>query len=265
MGISNKTDMTKSVPLLACAAMIFVAACTVIQDARLAAPTKYGLEELAPNVYVSSDVDARQRHELLDAIEEARNRVAAIYGSRISDPPIYACSTRKCFESFGGRGDGYAIRGTGILLIPKSFVAHAISHEWSHVELQARIGRSHMGTVPLWFNEGLAVVVGDYPGHSEAIWQEAVANGYPIPPLDDLRSFGQWIAAFKKYPNPKGLNVVYASAGHEVRSWLQQVRLPGLLALIEAVKGGEKFSAAYSRLAVTTSDRTGITLYENTE
>ena len=72
-----------------------------------------------------------------------------------------------------------------------------------------------------------------------------MASGFPIPPMSDLRTIDQRGAAFKKYPNPKGLNVVYSTAGHEVRAWLGRVGQQDLLTLIKAIKSDEQFSAVY--------------------
>ncbi len=226
-----------------------LAGCTLLKQAKLYDPVSYGMEQIAPRVYVSKEVPDAQRRELLNSIEQARNRVTAFYGSLVTDPVVYGCAVRACIESFGGVGDGYAaVKLPGILLWTKSFIPEAIAHEWSHLELFFRIGSSGMRTVPMWFNEGLATVVGGYAGHSEAVWQEAVSSGFLIPPMSDLRTPKQWGEAFRKYSNPKGLNVVYATSGHEVRVWLQRVGHEGLFTLIETIESGVEFSAAYDKL-----------------
>jgi len=214
------------------------------KQARLLDPTSYGMEQIAPRVYVGKEILADQRKQLLQSVETARQRVAAFYGGLVSDPTIYGCATRECIEFFGGMGDGYAVKATGILLWPKSLIPEAIAHEWSHIELYARLD-GRWGGMPGWFNEGLAVVVSDLPHHSEAVYQEAVSSGYPIPLLSDLAG-RQWTPSFmKRYENPKGLNIVYSTVGHEVRMWYQRVGQQGLLKLIEALKSGERFSAVY--------------------
>lgn len=83
--------------------------------------------------------------------------------------------------------------------------------------------------------------------------------------MNDL-SNRQWTPAFmKEYENPKGLNVVYSTAGHEVRIWYQRVGQEGLLKLIEALKSGEKFSAVYhcsmkQRLNIASASNTTLNL-----
>jgi hypothetical protein len=138
-----------------------------------------------------------------------------------------------------------------MLLWTKSFIPEAVAHEWSHIELVARVGRHGIRTVPMWFNEGMATVVGQLPQHCEAVYEEAISSGFPIPPLSELRTEAQWGEAFKKYPNPKGLNVVYSTAGHEVQAWLQRVGRQGLFALMDRLKSGEHFSTAFDAVAET--------------
>lgn len=234
--------------LLVASVTTLLSACSTLKQAKLLEPTWFGLEPIAPRVYVANAVPHNKRQELLVSYEEGKRRIEAFYEGLLTDPSVYGCGDRACIQSFGGVGDGFAAGKLrpGILLWTKTFGAGEIAHEWSHLELVARVGRRQMRTVPMWFNEGLATVVGDIPRHSEPVYQKAVTRGYPIPPLSDLQTQEQWRDAFTKYPNPEGLNVVYATAGHEVRAWLQRVGHQGMHRLIEAIKLGESFDAAFS-------------------
>ena len=156
---------------------------------------------------------------------------------------------RDCYESFNGYGDGRAV-ADGFLLIPKSFGPEAISHEWAHAELYARVGRAGYRQIPMWFHEGLAVAVSKLPNHSDDTLREAERLGLPIPArIKDLESLRVWSNALNDYQNSKGLNVVYSAAGHEVREWLGRAGQQGLLDLLEAVNSGDEFGAAYRRIA----------------
>lgn len=88
----------------------------------------------------------------------------------------------------------------------------------------------------------------DFSTQKIAVELKALARGYPIPLLSELKTREQWRDAFTKFPNPEGPNVVYATAGHEVRAWLQRVGRQGMHGLIEAIKAGESFDAAFSRI-----------------
>jgi hypothetical protein len=227
---------------------IIMSGCSTLKQVKLLKPEWFGMEQIGARVYVDRAVPADKRKALLDGYAEARSRVRAIYGSTLTDPVILGCTDRDCIKRFGGRGDGFAAyKATpSILLSLKIYGPGELAHEWSHIELAARIG--NMKTIPMWFHEGLATIVGAIPRHSEAIYQEAVASAFPIPPLDDLRTIKQWDASFKKYPNPKGLNVVYATAGHEVGIWFDHVGQQGLIEFIEAMKSGGQFDEVYSRI-----------------
>jgi hypothetical protein len=229
---------------------LLLTGCATLKQAKLLEPTWFGMEKIASHVYVANDVPPEKRQELLESYEEGKRRIGAFYGSLLIDATIYGCATRECIESFGGHGDGFAAgkMQSGILLWTKTFGSGEVAHEWSHLELAARVGPEGMRTVPMWFHEGLATVVGDIPRHSEAVYREAVSDGFPIPPLSELRTGTQWGEAFRKYPNAKRLNVVYATAGHEVRAWLQRCGREGLFALIERLKSGERFSTAFDAI-----------------
>lgn len=224
--------------------------CATLKQAKLLKPTWFGMEQIAPHVYSASDVPADKRRELPMLYAEGKRRVEAFYGSLVTDPTIFGCASKECVASFGGYGDGFAAGNVrpSILLWTKVYGAGEVAHEWSHLELAARVGREGLRTVPMWFHEGLATVVGEIPRHSEAVYQEAVSSGFAIPTLGEMTKQAQWGEVFAKYPNPKGLNIPYATAGHEVRAWLQRVGPQGLNDLMAAIKTGESFDAAYYRI-----------------
>lgn len=238
------------IALLVFSVAALLSACSTLKQAKLLQPTWFGLEPLGSRVYVAHDVPENKRQELLASYEEGKRRIATFYDGLRTDPFIYGCGDSACIQAFGGEGDGFAAGKLrpGILLWTKVFGAGEIAHEWSHLELVARVGRRQMRTVPMWFNEGLATAAGDISRHAEPVYQKAVARGYPIPPLSELQTREQWRDAFMKYPNPEGLNIVYATAGHEVRAWLQRVGRQGMYSLIEAIKAGENFDTAFSRI-----------------
>ena len=251
--------------LLVLGLVAFLSGCGTLKEAKLHAPTWFGLEQVAPSVYVSREVTDQQRAQLLASIQQARNQVIEVYGTVISSPEVYACANRDCYESFNGYGDGRAV-ADGFLLLPKSFTPGAISHEWSHVELYTRVGRSGYRKIPMWFHEGLAVAVSKLPNHSDDTLRKAEASGFAIP--RDIKAFGElkvWSSALKEYQNADGLNVMYAAAGREVRNWLKRVGSRGLLELIEAVNSGEDFVVAYDRIpqtAVTVVDHASNPRFE---
>ncbi len=240
---------TVAARLLVAGLAALLVGCGTLKEAKLNVPTWFGLEEIAPGVYASPEVTAEQRAQLRSSIQKAMGQAIEVYGAVVSSPVVYACADRRCYESFNGYGDGRAVGPTGILLLPKSFIPEAIGHEWSHVELYTRVGRAGYRQVPMWFHEGLAVVVSRLPQHSEETLRQAERLGLPIPP--DIKALGAlkvWSQALKQYHNDQGLNVMYAAAGQEVREWLSRAGTGGLQELIDAINAGEGFMVAYERI-----------------
>lgn len=226
--------------------MLLASGCGILKESKLLSPTENGLVEIAPRVYVSAEKSDELQKKLLVSLASAKGQIIEIYGSVISNPNVYAFYDREHFESFNGFGDGRAVfsfGNSGIMLIPKSIIPEAIAHEWSHNELLARVGRSGLRTIPVWFNEGLAVITSKLPRHSEEVWAELKQDGVDLPKIGELETIDQWIAANRKtYENQKGRNVVYTAAGHEVRAWFKQVGQAGLLELLDVVKAGGNFN-----------------------
>lgn len=234
--------------------------CTDINRTKtyLLPPTSLGLEEVAPKVFVNMEMPLIQREELSKSVTEARNKVAVIYGDVISGPQILACSTEECFVGLGGgKQRGLDLGKSKILISPRGLTIPILAHELSHAELRTRMdarldGVFGIPSIPMWFDEGLAVVVSDEPAHSEKIWEEIVAAKMITPKLEDLVSLKEWNKAAKQFGDvdfsmgvPGKICVVYATAGHEVRKWHQRVGRDGLLKLIEKVKSGEDFESSF--------------------
>ena len=119
-----------------------------------------------------------------------------------------------------------------------------------------------MRNIPQWFDEGLAVVVSNEPTHSQKAWQEINKRGIPVPSLNELVSLEDWFTAIEKYGdhkanklNPEKLKVIYATAGNEVRQWLDHVGQIGLLNLIKLIKSGEEFTYTYQKIKENASTK----------
>ncbi|BCJ62182.1 hypothetical protein Jiend_56040 [Micromonospora endophytica] len=124
--------------------------------AATACPQCYGLSDRGGRLYADSD-EARYR-QLLD---EADRRITAFYGERTSTPRVLICTTAECYRRIGGGGEkGRAIRNWSLMLSPAGANVTIATHELSHVEFHERLG-SASGSVPDWFDEGLAVLVSD--------------------------------------------------------------------------------------------------------
>jgi len=234
------------------AVLLLCSACSTMRGTKLWAPTWFDMEPIAPHVFVNKGMPPVQRQRVLELVAESEQRLSHYYGTVTSAPKLFFCSTEMCFKSFGGSTNRAKSFGDyGSLFSPRGISVPIMSHEWSHVELYSRIGSVWvMWRVPSWFDEGLAVAVSEEPTHAESVCEETRNTGVPSPPLAELESLRQWLDAVEKYRNlelnPKNLAVVYATAGCEVRPWLQRVGVSGLLSFIEQMRSNTEFLVAYN-------------------
>jgi hypothetical protein len=120
-------------------------------------PGCYGLERVRPGLHVEPGVSAEQRALVSGAVDEGTRRVAAFFGGLRSAPEFLACLTDECYSRIGGGGErGIAVLNRAVMLSPRGIDPVIAAHELTHVELHTRLGN---GSVPQWFDEGLAVLV----------------------------------------------------------------------------------------------------------
>lgn len=249
--------MSRMVTVIVEAVLIaFLAGCSTVYKYKVMLPSTWiGMERLAEGVYIDSGMDDRQRHQLLEEIERAKEKVNHVWGSIETRPEIYACSTEVCFQSFGGSTNrANSIGGGKLLLSPRALNSAMVSHEWSHTELYPRVGGLWAWRrIPNWFDEGVAVMVSEDPRHGEQVWSTIINEGIVPPPPDELSSHRKWIQAVKKFRdpdiNPNNLAVVYTTAGHAVREWYDKAGRDGLLELVQQVKEGSSFEDVYVTVA----------------
>jgi hypothetical protein len=104
------------------------------------------------------------RTNLQEIVARAATQVAEFYGSFDHRPTILACATEVCDRRLGGKAARANTYGTTLIrLSARGLNQTILAHEFSHVELHARLGvlRRLTGALPAWFDEGLAVIVSD--------------------------------------------------------------------------------------------------------
>ena len=232
-----------------------LSACGALHNARMWFPGASGMDEIHAALYVEPAMSAEQRGALQRQIELGRARVEAFYGSITTAPYFVACVTAQCAARFGSYGEpATAFGDMAIRLSLDDRLPRLVAHEWSHAELYRRAGGwRHIGKIPRWFDEGVAVVVADEALHAPAHWDEIARRGLSTPPLTELVSRRDWAAAVQKYgetrgDDPSNLRVVYSTAGHEVRAFVACAGRAGVAAVLDAVQADEPFDAAYARV-----------------
>jgi len=182
-------------------------------------------------------------------IKVAKKLNTLVYGSLKSNPTWFICVRQECYDAISykqlakktagsaTRADYIKIRnfiGTNKTLKFKPGL-RTMGHELSHAELYKRVytlGETNVEVnkkVPVWFQEGLAGMVGQ-----SAYGKCKLPNkGKLIDHLKSLDTGKEWHA------NLTSDN--YCLAKKVVTKWFKKVDQKGLLALIEKMKKGKKF------------------------
>jgi len=186
--------------------------------AAYACPSCYGLERVTGSLFVDPAMSVGDKRMLQGTVARAAAQVASFYGSFDKQPILLACASEDCDRKLGGKGARANTYGTTFIrLSPRGLDQTILAHEFSHVELHARIGqlRLLMCAIPAWFDEGLAVIVSDdarYLGPGTTSATRCV-----IEPQGDLPSSpSQWGHAAGKTPG------LYAQAACRVMRWMEE-------------------------------------------
>jgi hypothetical protein len=197
-------------------------------------PQCYGLTSRGGGIY--SDRDDSAYRTLVD---DADRRIAAFYGSRVSDPRVLICSSASCYERLGGGGEkGRALRNWSLMLSPAGINPTIATHELSHVEFHERLG-SASREVPQWFDEGLAVLVSD---DARYLKPGSAADRCRLP-YDEARPVvdGDWWSAAAD-----GVDRPYLQAACVVSRWAgAHGGAKGVLDLIAALKAGADWPGGF--------------------
>lgn len=193
---------------------------------------------IAPNVFADKAMPIIQQRQFLQTLQTARERIHHFFGKMESNPTVYACVTASCEGIFGGvKAKAKAYGASKILLSAAGLDNMTITHELAHIELHQRIGsRQAWHKIPMWFDEGLAVLISDDARYHDMHWQKMTNNGRNVVALDDLVTDRQWRQAVQQGKWPYGI------ARKAVQEWYALQGHPALEALILRMKQGKGFS-----------------------
>lgn len=104
-----------------------------------------------------------------------------------SAPLTVFCSSRACYQSFGGIGRGITIFDLGVVIPPDSWQTYIVEHEFIHMLQAQELGLRGRERTPLWFKEGMAFFVSappafDLPDYAKplveqyAAWEQQVGR-----------------------------------------------------------------------------------------
>jgi hypothetical protein len=189
-------------------------------------PGCYGLDRVRPGLHVEPGIGAEQRTRVSGAVDEGTRRVATFFGGLRSAPDFVACVTDDCYTRIGGGGErGIAVLNRAVMLSPRGIDPVIAAHELTHVELHTRLGS---GSVPQWFDEGLAVLVSDDPRYVRPDGDRCLVE--PAGPLPE--TLGDWLDAARADA------MVYAQAACAVSRWSAE---HDLHAFVEDLAAGGAF------------------------
>lgn len=119
--------------------------------------------EISPNTFVSPSFNLAHREKLLSIINKGKARVSTTFGNMISEPKVIITTNDKESASFGSNAYGKALLtplGQCLIFGVEGQNIDVIAHEYTHAEVHYRVGwLDHWLKVPVWFNEGVALLV----------------------------------------------------------------------------------------------------------
>ena len=142
------------------AAAIPVAAWGFFKPIRIVAPQLNGVT--CVGAVCVENLSALPAAERLHA--EAMSNIAAKLRPLASPPRAVFCSTRACYQSFGGGLErGAAIFNLGIIIPPDSWQTYIVEHELIHMLQAQELGLRGRERTPAWFKEGMPFFVSAPP------------------------------------------------------------------------------------------------------
>jgi hypothetical protein len=145
--------------LLLALAALPIGAWSFFKPIRVIAPELNGLT--CAGAVCVENLSTLSRAEELHAT--AMGNIAGKLRPLSSPPRAMFCSTKKCYQSFGGRGAGIAVFNLGVVIAPESWNLHIVEHELIHMLQAQELGLRGRERTPMWFKEGMPFYISDPP------------------------------------------------------------------------------------------------------
>jgi hypothetical protein len=206
-----------------------------------ACPQCFGLREASDGVYLQSGMTAAERQRVLGAIAAARTGAARFYGDLEHQPRILICADDACYHRIGGvPGSGVGSLGSFSLEVaPLGATPVYIAAGLSRAELEGRVGfwKFNNGAVPMWFDEGVAIVVADDPAYllPPGRGDRCKAGSFPDMPATST----EWQEELQQEGD-----VLYAQSACKVDMWMVENGGPkAVTGLLAKLSQGQDFAA----------------------
>ena len=208
-------------------------------------PHRSAFTKIASHVYINRDY-AGDRQELLEMIEQAKDRVRTFFGDVLfQDETIFIiCDdeklTRKLGEDHGTVIISFPTEAYYICISDEYLELDILAHEITHAELRSRLSAKAQKTIPTWFDEGIALQNDYRERYSEAQWIAQTDNGKNTIALEDMDTPAEFYAG-----ETEDRRFRYLNAKHELDVWMTAHGQHSLLELLDRLNGGADFNTAY--------------------
>ncbi len=206
-------------------------------------PTCFGFVEVESGIYIDASLDADlEKDKILSNLDAARLLLREVYVEVEAPlPAIFLCVSKNCATYLGRRGEKASSFGHWAIVVYRDGNSPGIlAHELSHIEIGFRLGFYNMSSVPIWFDEGVAVVVSQDRRYlnvdpSGRLSCKEGVSGAMITDLDEW-----WRRA------GTGDIGIYSAAACEVIKWIDHSGNEGsLVRLLDLLRSGESFDVAF--------------------
>jgi uncharacterized protein YccT (UPF0319 family) len=194
------------------------------------------LQKLADGSLAESESEVDQQR-FAQLTRDARLRIESTFGAVESKPIIVFFDQTNGFGPFRLNAYGSAASigsRTCVMVGPKGQNVDVVAHELMHAEFDHRVGFLKSLQLPTWFHEGVAMQV-DYRPQYSLSPQDAQNTAY-VRDLTAPSTFNEG--------DDQALTRNYASAKHEVASWLSKVGPTSLYSRLKRMKDGQSFAEA---------------------
>lgn len=226
----------------ALAALTLAVALWVARPAVAAAcPQCFGLNRIAGRLYMESDATEAQRQAAAAALAAVEQRVRAFYTDIEHMPRALICGSESCYRHIGGHGGSGAVGTFAVVISPQGINPVQIADTLSEVELHGRVGywRMTMGAIPMWFDQGVDVLVSDDPAYLAPVGRHDRCKAGPIPDMPATPN--EW----QDELGEEG-SILFAQSACQTDLWMLSHGGPkGVTDLLAKVGAGQSFDSLY--------------------
>ena len=179
-------------------------------------PTRHGMSQQAPGLWIDSAASPEEVAAIRDRITQAAAKVQKRLGA-VQAVEWWICSTKSCNSANDMQARGMTYGASLITLDAKASRDTGVYvHELAHATLHGALpmGGLFSTALPLWFDEGVAVLVSGEP--PQAAQKAACVKPRKGPLPKTAREFRSMA------PNAKKALPVYIRSACAVRAWLAE-------------------------------------------